>query len=207
MNKVTTVAGCGAIAIGMCLTASPAAAVTIKPGPVKAVFPQVEDETSPTSNTSKLYYMNWATYVDLTSQGPIVWRGKVTEKGRLTFPRKRQVWPKNGLMRSISIKGLSGKMRPNGKVTLTGTMKAVVTAPTGECKITTPITLSTRIAPPFTPGGQDYDPDTGSVALMSQALPLSSSGGTGCELVLKVQPVVFLSGSMKVPGGVAIPRV
>jgi hypothetical protein len=103
---------------------------------------------------------------------------------------------------------LGGRIGTNGKVRLEGTMKTVVSAPGISCTTTSPITLSTRIRPgPVlgNSGGQDYNPSTGNVALMSKPLRLTGvGGGSGCDAILRLQPLLYLTGSMKLPGGVPI---
>ena len=206
MRRSISVLGIAVTTLGLSLATVQAHAVTIKPGPVKVVFPPYSGDEPRMGDTSALIITaNWPS--QLATSGPIVWRGRLYKRGILKFPAVKQTWP-NAIISATSIKRLRGKIRSNGKVRLTGTLKAKVSEPGISCKVTSPIVLSTRITAGLgLPSGQDYDPATGEFALMSKPLILSSEeGGVGCAQVVGFQPVMYLTGAMKIPGGVPIPK-
>jgi hypothetical protein len=201
MSKLISVLGVGVAAISLSVATVPATAMTVHPGPVKLVFPEASEPGDMRPGTTSTLYVSSSSF-DLARGGPIVWRGRVYQGGRLKFPAAKQTWP-TSILSDTSIKRLAGTIGTDGKVRLEGTMKAVVSAPGVSCTTTSPITLSTRIRPgPVlgNPGGQDCTPSTGKVALMSKPLRLTSvDGGSGCGPILYLQPLLYLTGSMKLP--------
>lgn len=181
-----------ALAAFVILAPSPAMGARVTPGPVTVTLPQMQfDEASRLGETSQLL-VTPSYHIDLAQTGDIVWRGRLTRSGRLSFPVAKQTWPEHQLLKNLRIAGMKGTLSPKGKVVLTGKVKATVMG----CQVVGPVRLSSAFNPGLgLPFGTPYRAKDGSFAVMSTSVPLTRTG-SGCGTI-PGSVSVFLKGTLR----------
>lgn len=183
----TTLAAVAALTI---LVPVPAHAARVVPGPVKILLPQATEDEQRMGSTSQLL-VGPTYFIDLAPAGDVIWRGRLSRSGKLSFPVAKQRWPEHQVLVGLRVVGVKGTLSPKGKVVLTGRVKATVRG----CRVTGPVRLSSSFNPGLgLPAGRPYNPTDGTFAVMSSDIPLTKTGPTCTGIPGAVS--LFLTGSL-----------
>ena len=149
-------------------------------------------------------------YTYLTSQGAVTWEAGTLTGNALSFPAAGQSWPALtglylGATSTITPRSLTGTVHADGKVDLRLDYDVLLAAGANQCRLTGTALLSSQGTEKLggSAVGKDYDPATGTFAVVSTTYPQPATTGacllTNAAYDLSTGMGWYLTGTMQLP--------
>jgi hypothetical protein len=231
MKKALGMAGVvGVMAGSLALTSPASAEITIGDGNAVVVLTPCGKDKSLGSelvadcsySAFKLKADGAPSYIYVTQDGYIVWKGGTITAGALDFPASGQTWPDLALKfsgipitSSATPAKITGTVDSQGKVDLAMSFATTLKTPLGKCTLSGNVALSSAATDSLGKGvGKAYDPTTARFAAASTtpATVTTSGAAAVCGLLQTNYDLAtgmgwLIDGYIGLPGGTAPPVV